>query len=854
MIDPTNKNSVIIHEDVDPDLFYRSLFEYNPDLAYYSDTHGIIAKPNEGFCKTLGYRQEEIVQHSLERFIPQSEIPKYRKAFAKTLAGEIQHFNTLFLPKTGNPRIIFLSMLPAKVAGKVIGVFGVAKDITKRQLIEQSLQDSELKFRSIVEGAFIGVYIFTENGQVSYGNRQFYKLLGLENTEEVNFWDCIHPEDLPAQKAALDRLMNGKDGVDHSFRLLRKDGSIIFVEAHSKKVYLQNDQLTIIGVLRDISERKRAEELTHYLAYYDTLTALPNRKLFQKKLEQVINVSKTSKQKFAVLYLDLDRFKYINDTLGHSIGDKLIKQTAERIKLHLGEEALLARWGGDEFFILLPHILNAEQVADLAETINEAVREPYLIDKYNLILTTSIGISIFPDNGEDAETLSKHADSALYKAKEKGKNTYTIHSASMDLESYRIFTLEADLRQAIEQNQLELYYQPKVCADTYQIVGAEALIRWNHPEWGMISPDDFIPLAEETGVITDIDKWITHKASLQNKAWQDVGLQKIPVSINLSAQRFLEKDLISHIRTILADANLDPEFLEIEILESTMLENETVVLSVLAELKRIGVRVSIDDFGTGYSSLSYLNHFKGWFDTLKIDRSFISDLTCADSKDSNFITKTIIELSRHLHVDTVAEGVETQEQLDILMEYKCRTIQGYLFSKPVRADAFADLLKRGKIEPPGDHHPDETVLVEDRRKFFRIELDFPLSAAMTMTRIHGRNVKLENTEVLIENIGLGGLRFLSDLRLAIHRDIILEFETEILGHTIKLSGAVVWMKEVKPGIYQYGFEFSIGESDRAALTSLLNKFAIQLAKPPLIPNCRFVTTNRYHFFKEKNRK
>ena len=379
------------------------------------------------------------------------------------------------------------------------------------------------------------------------------------------------------------------------------------------------------------------------------------------------------------MFLDLDRFKYVNDTLGHSIGDKLLKKISNKIKQCLGDDDVLARLGGDEFAILLPNIRNTNQVIEYAKTIIESLEEPFHIEKYELFITASIGISIFPNDGEDSETLIKHADSALYKAKEKGKNTYQIFTSSMDAETYKIFTLESDLRKALELNQLELYYQPQICATTHQIIGAEALIRWNHPEWGIVSPDEFIPIAEETGIIIEIGKWIKETACTQNKAWQDAGLPAIPVSINLSAHRFLEKDLIVNIKEILEKTNLDPQYLEIEIVETSLLENEKVVFSILDELRKIGIQIFLDDFGTGYSSLSYLKRFKGRIDTLKIDRSFINDLSRTDVDDSNFITKTIIQLAQHLKMDVVAEGVETVEQLEILKEYNATLFKDIYF-------------------------------------------------------------------------------------------------------------------------------------------------------------------------------
>ena len=853
----SNESSKIIHlsdkEIVDSDLFYRSLFEYNPDIVFFSDTHGIIANPNGGFSEILGYPKEEIVLSSLERFLPSSEISLYRESTKKALSGKIQHMDTVFLHKNGNPLSIFLTMIPAKFEEKVIGIFGIAKNFTIRKQIERSLIEAELKFQSLVEEASFGVFII-QNGQIIYGNPGLYKLIGLDIfTHNLDIWEYVHPEDHPNLRAIIDQLMVGGEGAHHYFRMIKKDGALIYVEYRAKKICYQNNY-TIIGTLQDITERKKAEDLNRYLANHDPLTELPNRRLFQEKIKQELTISKTLQQKLAVMYLDLDRFKYVNDTLGHPIGDTLLKQIAKRLKRLLGEQNVLARMAGDEFAVLLPNIRNASQVIEHSKKIIESLEDPFLIDEYKLFITTSIGISIFPQDGGDSQTLLKHADSALYKAKEKGKNTYQIHTSSMDVETYKMFNLETNLREALELNQLELYYQPKVCAANYQIIGAEALIRWNHPEWGIVSPNEFIPLAEETGIIIEIDKWIKYTACSQNKAWQDAGLPAIPVSINLSAHRFLGKDLISSISQILKETKLNPEYLEIEILETALLENDKVVFSILDELRSLGIRISLDDFGTGYSSLSYLQRYKGRIDTLKIDRTFINNLSQSDLDDSNFITKTIIQLAQHLEMNVVAEGVETKEQLKVLQNYKCNTIQGYLFSKPVPADEFETLLRKGKIEISSVSNADKNSVLENRRKFFRFKLDFPLSASMTLIRFHGRQVELGRTEVLLENIGLGGLCFISDISLPVQREILLEIETEILGNMIKVYGEVVWMEDVKSGIYQYGLEFSMEESERTGVTQLLNKLAILLRKNPLVPNCSFVTMDPSHFFKTKNEK
>ena len=738
------------NEKVDSDLFYRSLFEFNPDMVMYFDNLGIIAKVNSTFSETLGYTEEEIALSPLEQFLPQSAITMYKKVFKKALTGETQYVNTSLLHKNGNTVYISLDLMPAISEDRVIGVFGIAKDITliKESAIE--LAESELKFSSIVEEAIIGVYIVQEDGQVLYGNKKFYEILGITDmTIEVDIRDYVHPEDIPKLDSINKLLVHGEAGKIYTHRIIKQDGTVLDIESHSKKIHLQNKP-HLVGTIHDITERKRAAELNKYLAYHDPLTDLPNLRFFQKKMNQELTISKTQHQKLAVMMLDLDRFKYVNDSLGHSIGNTLLKQIAVRLNKNFGEPNFLARFGGDEFAVIFPNIVNTNQAIEYAKLIMESLEEPFHIEGYELFITASTGISIYPNDGEDAEILIKHADSALYKAKDKGKNTYQIFTASMNTEAFKWFSLETDLRKALELNQLELYYQPQISAATQQIIGAEALIRWNHPKWGIVSPADFILIAEETEMIIEMGKWIKETACTQNKAWQDAGLPAIPVSINLSAHRFLKRDLLTNIKDILARTKLDPKYLQIEIVETSLLKNEKVVFSILDELKEIGIKILLDDFGTGYSSLSYLKRFKKRIATLKIDQSFICELSREDADDSNFITKSIIELAHHLEMNVVAEGVETTEQLEILKEYNCNNIQGYLFSKPVPADEFAILLKKGKMGPTPDNI--NNPVIKDRRKSIKIYLEDSLYSSMTLIKIHGRKVDLGRTEVLTEAI------------------------------------------------------------------------------------------------------
>jgi len=824
---------------------YRMLVEQSPNSFFFLNKSGIIHTPNEGFLNILGCTKKEIASRSIEGFLNISQIPVFKSLLNRAFEGKIQHFYTELINKNNNTVQIELTLIPVNVNGHIIGVGGITKDITAEKEIEHELMESELKFRSIVEEAFVGVYII-QDGKFIYGNPRLFSLLGTKNPFE-RYREFVHPDDLQNLRQIVNRLAEGKPGIDHTFRVINTKGDIIEVEAHTKKIFYQ-DQPTILGTVQDITEQKQIQELNKYLAYNDTLTNLPNRRLFQENLEKELIVSKTLEQKIAIMYLDLNRFKYINDTLGHVVGDQLLRQIADRLRICLGDKNELFRMGGDEFAVIMPNIKNTHQAVHLSKAIIEALEDPFFIGGYKLFITTSIGISIFPADGEEAQVLMKNADSALYKSKETGKNAYHIYTSSLNIQTYKAFSIELGLRNAIELNQFEFYYQPKIDSRTSQIVGVEALIRWNHPEWGLLSPDDFIPLAEQTGLISEIGKWVKYKACSQNKEWIDAGLPAIPISINISANRFLEKDLAENIMYAIDETGLAPDLLEIEITETSLLETEQQVMSTINQLREKGVRISLDDFGTGYSSLSYLKRFKGKIDTLKIDRSFISDLDAADSEDTKYIAKGIIDLAHHLKMEVVAEGVETTKQLQILKEYHCETIQGFLYSKPVPADEFRSLLQKGKIEVAEIQHISSEF--ENKREYFRINLDFPLAASMTLIRIYGRKVELGKTDVLIEDIGLGGLRFLSNIRLTVHRDIILEFETEILGETITLYGSVVWMKEARPGIFQYGLEFLLEESERPHLAKLLNKFAILLRKNPLVPDCSFVKIDYMDFFRQ----
>ena len=722
------------------------------------------------------------------------------------------------------------------------------KDISEEKQLQRIWQESEQRYKSLFEQHPDAVFHFDIDGKFKDCNPSLGRLLGYTKEELLNssFNHLVHKDYLEKTWDHFSKALKG-EAQYYDIVAVHKDGHLMDVNVTNLPVVVNHQIVWVYGIAKDITDKRRLEELNKYFAYHDSLTGLPNRRLFEERLEQSLVIAKTLNHKLAVIYLDMDRFKYVNDSLGHSMGDKLLKQISQRITECTYENTFVARMCGDEFAILLPNITGTDCTIQVAKNIIESLARCFEIEEYELFISTSIGISIYPTDGQDSETLLKNADSALYRAKEQGKNNYQIYTPSMNIHSYKLHSLEKDLRKAIQNNQLELYYQPKVEPNSGQIVGAEALIRWNHPDWGIVSPNDFIPIAEETGLIAPISEWVKRTVCYQNKAWQHAGYPSIPISINMSARRFMHKGIIDTLRNVLNETQLEPHFLEIEILESSLLENEDIVSSTINELKEIGVKIALDDFGTGYTSLSYLKRFKQKIDTLKIDRSFLQDL--GKDSDDKEIVKTIIKLAHHLKMTIVAEGVEDVNQLNFLRKQKCNEIQGYLFSKPVPTEEFAKLLKIGKLEPINSVDGQPNTVIQNQRRYFRINLYFPISASMTIIRIKGKNLQLGKTEVLIEDLGLGGLRFLSSLKMSVHPEIILEFETEILGEIIKFYGMIVWLRELQEGIFQYGLEFTIHENELAPMARLMNKFALQLKKSPFLPNCSFVKIDKYNYIK-----
>jgi diguanylate cyclase (GGDEF)-like protein/PAS domain S-box-containing protein len=519
------------------------------------------------------------------------------------------------------------------------------------------------------------------------------RMLGYDSPDELvaNITDISRQVYVdPKRREELKRLLREQGTVKNfEYAVYRKDGTKLWFSENMRVVSEDGVVVAYEGTNEDVTDRKVAEERVQYLAYYDALTGLPNRTLLKDRLTKALADARRQKYKIALLFLDLDRFKDINDSLGHAVGDLFLQEVAERLKRFAREQDTVSRLAGDEFLIMLTHINDISDAAVAAERLMDAMTTGFVVQGHALNVSCSIGISMFPEQGADCETLIKNADAAMYGAKESGRNNFRFFAEHMNARAAERLILENSLRQALGKNELFLVYQPQMDIATGMITGLEALLRWQHPELGLVPPDRFIRIAENSGLIAPIGEWVLRTACRQARTWQDDGVPAVSVAVNVSAVQFRQEGFCQLIRKVLDETGLAPQYLELELTESLLLANADVTFSVLQELKDMGVTLAIDDFGTGYSSFNYLRQFR--VSKLKIDRSFIRDI--AVNPDDAAITTAIISMAKSLNLRVIAEGVENEAQMSFLRAHQCDEIQGYYFCKPLAVDKVADKLR-----------------------------------------------------------------------------------------------------------------------------------------------------------------
>jgi diguanylate cyclase (GGDEF)-like protein/PAS domain S-box-containing protein len=691
----------IRHQMAERDQIFQLVTENAADMIAVVDSDGRRLYNSPAYQKILGYSPEELRSTSSIEQIHPDDRPQVLNAAEKARrSGQGERVEYRMRHKDGSWRTLESTACTVRNArGQTDKLVIVNRDITERKRAEElmlhnaALRHAEEKYRAIFEDAVVGIFQMTLESRPLNINRALAQIHGYDSPEQmlaevsnVARQMFVDPGRMAKLAQALDEngVVRGAE-----VEVYRRDGSKKWLLLSLRAVRDASGNVALHeGTVEDISDRKVAQERVQYLAYYDALTGLPNRTLLQDRLSKALASAHRQNDKVALLFLDLDRFKNINDSLGHSVGDLLLKDVAERLKRTAREQDTVARLGGDEFLIVLTDVKNIPDAAVAAERFMDAMTPEFVIQDHPLSISCSLGISIFPEHGADGETLIKNADAAMYCAKDYGRDNFRFFTDDMNAQVVERLTLENSLRLALDNQELFLVYQPQMDMGTGRITGLEALLRWQHPELGLVPPDKFIRIAENSGLIMPIGEWVLRTACSQARKWQDEGLPALPVAVNVSAVQFRQQGFRELISRVLSETGLACEYLELELTESLLLSNADVTSSILRELKGMGLKLAIDDFGTGYSSLSYLKQFP--FSKLKIDRSFIRDV--AVNSDDAAITTAIISMAKSLSLKVIAEGVENEAQMSFLRALRCDEIQGYYFSKPLTVDeVFAKL-------------------------------------------------------------------------------------------------------------------------------------------------------------------
>lgn len=674
---------------------YRTIVETMEDAYYEVDLSGKLVFANNALSRMLGYTLDEVIGKSNRCFMTPRAIVIVFAAFNEVYrTGEPKRNQDWeHIHKDGTLINVEGSVqLTRNMDGTPIGFRGILRDVTARRKIELELRESEMRFRSLTN--LSSDWYWEQDTQFRY-TRMESRHQNLDSTQASFLGKRPWESDLEIQadggwaghRAILAANQPFRDVVMH--RLLAGEKPY-YISVSGAPIFDENGEaIGYRGVSREITDQRIAEQRIRHLATHDSLTDLPNRMMFSQMLAAALALGQRCNHQFAVLFLDLDRFKFINDSLGHEAGDKLLQEIAIRLKEAIDPGDTIARMGGDEFVVLVREVSGVEQVGNVARRLLAAAAESFVLVDQECNVTASIGIAMYPMHGADEQTLMKHADIAMYLAKDQGKNDFRFYTHEIVASSHERLALESNLRHALAQNEFSVYYQPKLDLRSGKINGVEALLRWENQTLGRIPPDEFIPIAEEIGLIVPIGKWVLQTACAQNVAWQRQGFEPLSMAVNLSVRQFGDENLLRDIAAVLAETGMDPTLLELEITEGMVIHNPDRVLLLLLAIKEMGVRLAMDDFGTGYSSLGQLNNFP--LDTLKVDRSFINDIPA--NAGAMAIAQATIAMGKAMKLTVVAEGVETAAQADFLRQHGCDEMQGHHFSMALSPEAVTLLLQ-----------------------------------------------------------------------------------------------------------------------------------------------------------------
>ncbi|MEK6211380.1 MAG: EAL domain-containing protein [Pseudomonadota bacterium] len=691
--DPAAEEAIIGEAGLS-DAQYHLLFDHNPIPTFVCETRrwGCL-EINQAAVNGYGYSREEFLKIRFTELSPAEEMERLSTTLVNLGASANDLGVWRHRKKDGTAIEVELVTFRVQFARRQARVL-IARDVSSRRKIEEVLWRDVERFGLVSKATNDALLEWDLASDQVWRNDSYQRLFGYRSDElqpNMESWfGHIHADDrLRVQQRLLDIINSSQNLWNDEFRLMRHDQTVAHVHARG---FVNRDDagsaLKMLGVLQDITARKESEERTRFLADHDELTGLPNRSLFKQSLAQGIQRAERSGKFLSVLFLDLDRFKNINDSLGHETGDEVLRAVAERLSGCVRQVDVVARFGGDEFAVLIEGLTAEDQAGAVARKIIDALAKPLVLAGRQYRLGASIGISTYPSDGRDVLSLQKNADIAMYRAKEEGRGTFQFYSEQLNTHSIQRLEFESNLNGALSNREFVLYYQPKVELASGRIAGVEALIRWVSPQFGFVSPADFIAIAEETGLIVPMGRWVVQTACAQNRAWQKGGLPLLRIAVNISARQMADKGLVNFIVDSMTRTDLTAESLELEITESAVMSNQDHAEKVLNQLKALGFHLTMDDFGTGYSSLAYLKRFP--FDSVKIDQSFVRGIPA--NRDDCAIVEAIVAMAHSLELKVVAEGVETQEQSEFLRKLGCDQIQGYVFSKPIPSAEIVGLL------------------------------------------------------------------------------------------------------------------------------------------------------------------
>ncbi len=742
---------------------------------------------NDKYCEIVGYSRDELASMTVRDVILPLDIPEASEFRRKLVSGAIQSYQRERQLRRKDGSSIWVNLVATLIRdarGEPLHFVTMMQDVSERKRAEQALRESEEKFRQLADNVPEAFWIIdARTWRLIYLNPAAEAMLGGspgERSPDTRYWmRLVHPEDRMRVKAAKRRLL-ANQGYDEEFRVLRGNGSVRWIHDCAFPLCdAEGNVYRVAGISADITQRKEAEQKLLHLAHYDALTGLPNRTLFYDRLKQALAQAHRNRWMVAVIFLDLDRFKNVNDTLGHVVGDELLNQVSARLLDCVRSGDTVGRLGGDEFAIVLSSIAGQRDASVVGQKIMAALKEPFALGASEMFVTASVGIPLYPSDSVDQDTLIRNADTAMYRAKDLGRNSCQFYTPEMNARALEKLSLETSLRRALERKEFLLYYQPKASLVSGEVTGVESLLRWRHPELGLISPVEFMPMLEETGLILPTGEWVIRAACEQARSWRDAGIRPMPIAVNLSARQFQARDLAGTVRRILEEFGIEGSALEIEITESSLVDNTDEAVRTLDALGALGIRIAIDDFGTGYSNLNYLKRFP--LDALKIDGSFVRDVIT--DLDDAAITRAIITMAHYLDLSVIAEGVETEQQLSFLHANGCDEIQGFFLSRPLAADDCTAMLASGRrlqhaaVNGQAEA-PAVLVVDDDDNAVLLIKRELAADGYPVFTAGDAREglklLDLHNIKVVVSDYsmpGMSGVEFLERVK-ALHPDTV----------------------------------------------------------------------------------